>query len=515
MALRPTWLFCLVVAFSPVAAAQETVLLEGEVPGGDDTFFFLEFEVPEGIEEIEVAHTHVPAETSNVLDWGVDDPNGLRGWGGNNPENAIIGVRAASRSYVPGPIPAGTWRVTVGKARIEPNEPAGYSVEVTLRTTATLEPQPRAPYRDPGALSSGARWYAGDFHVHTRESGDARATLTTDEALEFAAGRGLDFVLLSEHNTVSGLTLYADAQARHPDVLIIPGQEFTTYLGHANAIGATEPVPYTVGTDGYSIADAIAAFRAQGALFSINHPVHPLPDCRGCNWDWGAASPPDMIDAIETQTGILRAMGFWEAQIEAGSRATAVAGSDDHQGGQGSSTVLPPIGTPTTMVYAAELSVSAIVEGVRSGRTVVKVAGPDAPMIETELSGPRVANTVFADRATLSAVVAGGEGRRLVIVKNGEPVDAVPIASDPFTYAISVEAPGAGEDRYRHEVQESSTAESYSSYVWLRKAADLPDNAASDGGGCSARGVHRGGVLASMLLLVAGWLVRRRIGCRL
>ncbi len=34
------------------------------------------------------------------------------------------------------------------------------------------------------------------------------------EALEFADGIGLDFIMLSEHNTNSGLTLYGSRAAR-------------------------------------------------------------------------------------------------------------------------------------------------------------------------------------------------------------------------------------------------------------------------------------------------------------
>ena len=487
-----------------VASAQEpTFHFEGPVPEGSDTFFFLEFDVPEGTAEIEVVHAHVPAQTDNVLDWGIDDPNGSRGWGGGNRENAIVGVEAASRSYIPGPMPAGMWRVAVGKAKIVPGEPAGYSVDVTLRGSPTLEPQSRAPYRDPGALNTEERWYAGDFHVHARESGDVRDTLTIDEALDFAETQGLDFVLLSEHNTISGSTLYKDAQERNPNVLIIPGQEFTTYGGHGNAIGATEAVAYTVGTDGYTIADAIDLFHQQDALFSINHPRHPLPECRGCAWDFEV--DPATIDAVEVQTGILPAVDFWEDLIETGSHAAAVGGSDDHRAGQAEPPVERPIGIPTTMVYTTELSVGAILEGIQSGRTVVKVFGPDGPMLETELSGERIGNTVFADTATLSVVVTGANGQSLRVIKNREVLQTVPISSDSFEHENTVEAPADGEDRYRHEVVEGRTRQTVGSYVWLRKGA-------SSGCSCRVPGSPSsdGVLLFSLLFLCAWWLLRRR-----
>ncbi len=453
---------------SGCASAQEPIHFEGEVPEGPDTFFFLEFEVPEGTAEIEVVHAHVPAETENILDWGLDDPNNSRGWGGGNLENAIVGIDAASRSYIPGPMQAGTWRVTVGKARIVPGEPAGYSVDVILRTSPTLGPQSRAPYEDPGVLSTEARWYAGDFHVHTRESGDTRDTLTIDEALDFAKTQGLDFVLLAEHNTISGFTFYEGAQARHPDVLILTGQELNTYDGHGNAIGSTESVPYTVGTDGYTIADAIEAFHEQDALFSINHPSFPLSDCIGCAWTLEV--DPATIDAVEVQTAIVPGVDFWEELIENGSHATAVAGSDDHRAGIDEGSLRTPTGTPTTLVYARELSVNAILEGVLGGRTVVKVVGPDGPMIESSMTGARVGNTVFADTAALGAVVTGGEGLTLRVIKNGSILQEVAISSDPFEHETTVDAPAEGEDRYRHEVVEGILRQSLSSYIWLSQS---------------------------------------------
>lgn len=444
--------------------STEEIHLEGIVPEGSETHFFVEFEVPEGIVEIEVRHDDL--STMNILDWGLDDPNGFRGWGGGNSEPAIVGIAAASRSYVPGPIPAGTWEVVVGKAQIA-QTPALYEIDIVLRTQATLEPQPREPYQDPGVLDDEARWYAGDFHVHTRQSGDA--TPTIPETLSFARGIGLDFVMLSEHNTNSGLTLYADAQPDFPDLLIIPGVEWTTYAGHANAIGATEWVDHKIGVRGMTAADAIQQYEDQGALFSINHPLSPgAPICIGCRWE--ITVDPTSIDGVEVQSGILPAVRFWEELCAEGSHAAAVGGSDDHRAGQGTGLLDSPIGTPTTMVFARELSVDAIVEAVRNGRTVVKVSGIDGPMIETALTGDRVGDTVYADASTLSAVVTRADGKSLQVIKNGEAIETVTIEGDPFMHETSVEAPPQGEDRYRYQVMTGNTTDTVGSYVWLRAA---------------------------------------------
>ena len=319
----------------------------------------------------------------------------------------------------------------VGKAKVR-ELPAHYSVRITLRATPTLAPQTaRQPYAAPAPLETGARWYAGDFHVHSRESGDARPPIS--QVLEFAASRGLDFVLLSEHNTTSQLSWYAAEQAAHPQVLLLPGAEFTTYAGHANAIGTTAWVNHRIGVEGATIAGAIENIHGQGALISINHPLLDVGDlCIGCGWHH-VVDPRD-IDGVEIQTGIFPGLSFWEDLVAQGSHAAAIGGSDDHSAGQDLGQFDSPIGMPTTMVYAEALSVDAIVQGVRDARTVVKIAGPEGPMIDSALTGQRVGDTVFADQSTLAATVTAATGMTLHEVKNGATVETVAISGDPFLH---------------------------------------------------------------------------------
>jgi hypothetical protein len=82
MPLHLAWIAAILVLAASAAGAQEPcpgLVLQGTVPDGPETHFFLPFEVPEGIAEIEVRHDDLSSE--NILDWGLDDPNGFRGWG--------------------------------------------------------------------------------------------------------------------------------------------------------------------------------------------------------------------------------------------------------------------------------------------------------------------------------------------------------------------------------------------------------------------------------------------------
>src|SRR5688572_28418197 len=276
------WAAVVVMLVPGSAGAAETLMpLDGGIAAGGLDHEFVEFEVPAGIVEIEVRHGD--GSDADILDWGLHDPQGFRGWGGGNDEPAIVGALAASRSYLPGPIEPGTWRVLIGKAKIV-TSPLPYALEVVLRDEVTLAPQPeRMPYQ-PTALGGQPRWYAGDFHVHSRESGDARPPI--GEIAEFARSRGLDFVELSDHNVLSQLDFIELAQQASPALLLVPGMEYTTYAGHVNAIGATAWVDHKIGQPEVTIAGAFAELHEQGALVSINHPALDLGDvCIGCAWD--------------------------------------------------------------------------------------------------------------------------------------------------------------------------------------------------------------------------------------
>jgi uncharacterized protein (TIGR03382 family) len=518
----------LVVSSGALAQDDPQVLvLDCEVPEEGD-FFELPFVVPDDVVEIEVRHetlpTSAPDQLTNILDWGVIGPDGFRGYGGGNTEPARIGEEAASRSYIPGPITPGTWRVYVGKARID-EPPGACNVEVELRFTAELDPQPeRAPYAPAAPLSHDARWYAGDFHVHSRESGDAFPTL--DEVADFALGRGLDFVMLSEHNTVSQLELYADAQARHPMLLFVPGIEITTYQGHANAIGVTEWIDHRLGFEGVTAQQTADDTHAQGGLFSISHPVLALGNaCIGCAWT--ATLDGDSVDAVEIQTGAYsvtgslffdNAIAFWEDLLAQGHRVAALGGSDDHSAGASSSPIQSPTGSPTTMVWAEELSVDAIMEGIRQGRTVVKLQGPEDPMLELDAEG-RDGDTVAAAETTLQIrvtdVPAGGASLRLV--RNGQAGPPVEVLGDPFVHEEQVLAPASGRDWIRAELWVTGAPRVVTSHLFLRAssgdAGAEPGELDGDGGGCGCDAAGLGGAppgAAGMLVLLLLLLRARR-----
>ncbi|NVB81100.1 MAG: PHP domain-containing protein, partial [Kofleriaceae bacterium] len=281
-----------------VAAVLSTMHYEGDVPVAGGDFVDVPFAVPAGTVEIQV--THSDGSDFVILDWGVWGPDGFRGWGGGLTDDAIIGVEQSSRSYLPGPITPGTWTVVIGKAKLDTSG-GHYSIDVVCRDNATLPVQPKAPF-SPVVLANERRWYKGDFHVHSVQSGDASASFADIATL--AKSEGLDFVNLSDHNTSSQHALIAAIQPSYPDFLFLRGSEITTYSGHGNSVGTSSYIEHRLGHNGRTVAGIVEDVAAQNAIFIVNHPMLDLGDqCIGCAWGHVDDTPWDKVAGMELITG--------------------------------------------------------------------------------------------------------------------------------------------------------------------------------------------------------------------
>jgi hypothetical protein len=485
-----------------IFAVLTMVHLEADIDAAGGDYVLVPFDVPANTVEIEIAHGDGSADV--ILDWGVWGPDGFRGWPGGLSDNAIIGVDESSRGYLEGPITPGTWTLVIGKAKL-PQGTAHYVVDITCRDNATLTPTARAAF-DPVVLSSEPRWYAGDFHVHSEESGDAVATL--DEIATLSRDRGLDFVALTDHNTTSHLPRIAAAQAAIDDFLFLRAAEVTTYGGHGNAIGISSYVDHRVGLDGVNASTIVADVVAQDAIFIVNHPTLDLGTaCIGCAWSH-ADTPWESVSGIEILTGPYEivialftpsALALWDEQLDAGHRIAAIGGSDDHRAGVGSSSTQAPIGSPTTLVYASSLSEAAIRDGVAAGRTIVKLRGPDDPDVDFTIGDAMIGDTVTGiSTIPVHARVVGGDGMSLVIYRDGVATDTVDVVGDDFTADLDLDARG-GLERLRLQLELANPVV-VTSHIYVDGIAPSPD------GGCCHGGP--GNIAPGAFVFVA--LLRRR-----
>ena len=358
-------------------------LLQRSVPGSAaGSYIEIPFECPDDAALLRVA-IEVQGGPDTVIDFGLLDPFGVRGWSGGARREAVVGPQLATPGYRPGPLAPGRWAVLLGAYAV-PAEGCAVSARIAY-------------------LPSGARWLRGELHVHTVHSDGNDAPWQVAEAI---ADLGLDFVALTDHNNA---TAARDFPVR-PDVFAITGMEWTTLKGHCNLLGSPEPLDdFRVQTTGQARA-GIAEARARGAFVSVSHPFDD--SCKGCDWGWGLDLD---FDAVEIWNGPWRpcnqaALAWWQQELALGRRLPAVGGSDRH-----GSHPWVRYGMPTNWVIAAAPTAGAVLDALRLGRVALSVE-PAGPLLDLRCGAHVQGDLVPAgdpDGVELRARVRVGDRLRL------------------------------------------------------------------------------------------------------
>ncbi|MFM9327318.1 CehA/McbA family metallohydrolase [Paenibacillus mesotrionivorans] len=288
----------------------------------------------------------LPSPKTTIVDLGIRDSAGMRGWSGGARSFFEIGPEEATPGYLPGEVTAGEWKVLLGAYRI-PAAGCRVILEVQLAEA-------------PG------RWLKGELHAHTNHS-DGHYSLP--EAIKLAEQAGLDFLALTDHNTAS------QNLARHrleTDLTLIPAMELTTLSGHCNLYGLEAPISDFRSLHPEDTIQLLTSAKERGAYISLNH-----PHCSNCGWTWGFDVPHDWVEVWNGpwREDNLRTLVWWQEQLEAGRRLTAVGGSDFHR-------PHPYIrhGSPCNWIFAHGRSVDAILRAVDRGRVTLSHS-PEGPRL--------------------------------------------------------------------------------------------------------------------------------------
>jgi predicted metal-dependent phosphoesterase TrpH len=114
-----------------------------------------------------------------------------------------------------------------------------------------------------------------DLHMHTDHSPDC--VTPVEVLLETARDRGLGAIAITDHNEVSGALEARRIAAGMDDIKVIVAEEVkTAEQGEVIGLFLEEKIP-----KGMTMAETIAAIRAQGGLVYVPHPFdrfHSVPD---------------------------------------------------------------------------------------------------------------------------------------------------------------------------------------------------------------------------------------------
>jgi hypothetical protein len=376
-------------------SARTNIVLEGVVRGSQNhSYVQASFHVPAGTERVTITYAYTGREQHTALDLGLLDPDELRCWSGGNKSTLTVGLSDATPSCLPGPIPTGTWNVLLGVPNIRAGVESHYTIHVELSRTGAVAALPEV-LREP--LRPGPAWFRGDLHMHTAHS-DGQCPNQSGKmvpcpvffTVDAAARRGLDFIAITDHNATSQYDAMRELQPYFDKLLLIPGREITTFQGHINFLGSTDFIDFRL--DGKHVPDVNALLRSAarvGAITSINHPLSPSGEiCMGCGFTPSTPVNMKLLTGVEAVNGGSLREGqnhvpFWNKQLDRGCRLTGIGGSDNHR------PMMPldqvgSIGSPTTVVYAENLSAPAIIDGIRAGHVFVDLAGTRDRILEVK-----------------------------------------------------------------------------------------------------------------------------------
>ena len=371
-------------------AAPPDIVLQGKITGTQNkTWQEVPFEVPAEVHRISVDFSYTGKENKTALDLGIADPERFRGYSGGNKSHFTIGESDATPSYLPGAIPPGTWKLLISVPNIRTSQTSDYRAEIRFNSKVEDGSFTQVP------LETGLRWYRGDLHMHTAHSDGScvsqsgrRVPCPVFVTAEAAAAHGLDFIAITDHNATSHYNDMRELQPYFDRLLLIPGREITTFWGHFNIFGTTQYIDYRAVKDGSrSVNSILRDAREVGAITSVNHAEAPGGEiCMGCRWE--PPSPVDMTlftasEVINGGSHTLFSTSFWDDQIASGQHLTGIGGSDSHNGA-----ALPgepgAVGWPTTVVEASELSVPAILDGIRRGRAFIDLTASHDKLLDIE-----------------------------------------------------------------------------------------------------------------------------------
>ena len=244
-------------------------------PEGEKSFVEIPFEVGADIERIEIAYHFPFGGGGSVIDLGVAQNGRMRGWSGSERGFITLEEDRATPGYDCGPLP-GSWHAVLGIVKIGP----ACKVDLKIRL-----------------INKRQRWLVGELHSHSEHSDGG---VTVLDAIHRARAGGLDFLAITDHNTISQNTIRPD----DPGILVIPAMELTSFWGHTNFLGLAKPVADWRCRGPHEVVDRMAATPEKGdygrlsVMLQWRYDVEPLFDVPPESFD----PPPKVMSAIVRMT---------------------------------------------------------------------------------------------------------------------------------------------------------------------------------------------------------------------
>lgn len=362
----------------------------------------LVFEVPPSTTRITGKFSYEPKRAENALfdhlvSLSIFGPDGARGARHNNPDmDFSIDAMRATPGYVAGTIEPGTWTVFMDTFRVLGPGTVECVLDIEFESGA-IDTVPIAPSAK--IYDKGIGWYRGDLHAHTWHSD---ASWDIPDLVNWAKKYRLDFITLTDHNTVSGHTEFL--RNTDSDLLTMGGVELTTHQGHALSLGGRHWQEWRVGqVSGKTMPMIVSEVMHRGDLFVIAHPMAPGdPSCTGCRWEYDDMMPGP-AKLVEIWNGGVwsdyneEGLQIYYQWLRAGHRLLITAGTD-HHGEEDSGAAFG-----FNNVWAVARTERAILDAVMAGRNYLS-SGPKLVLIMETVAGQDVVMGGTAENVKLANI---------------------------------------------------------------------------------------------------------------
>jgi hypothetical protein len=405
------FIFALILFSIPLLAPAQTfekTVLIAPPKENESRYFYVPFDVPAGAKSVSVNYEYDRANGANVLDLGVFDSSfskdksdlpGFRGWSGGRRNSIFISENEATNGYIAGKLPSGQWRVIFGLYKVAP---AGVSVTIKVKINE-VEPAARKQLTEEKAVvfdfpkseriapptAGGYTWFRGDLHAHTFHSD---GNWTIKGILDYTQANNLDFVGITEHNTFSHHAEIDALAVNYKNLLVLRGEEVTTYGGHFNVWGLpkNELIDFRVAPkDTRRLQTVVDRVRKLGLIASLNHPT---ARCGGCDWSYGDWAK---MDSVEIWNGAWdfqdeAALKKWDESLQKGQKIPVIGSSDTH---------VPPlaenknglaVGIPTNHAGMKSLTQNELLAAIKNGRVWISDAPTNYSLEFSAFNGTRI-----------------------------------------------------------------------------------------------------------------------------
>ena len=353
----------------------------------------------------------------------------------------------------------------------------------------------------------------GDVSTCTGSQAPQSAPFGPSDAYQFALGRGLDFLMTSEHNHLfdgstgtnasanpvtvkalyqSGLSAATNFNAAHPNFLALYGMEWGVISGggHLNIFGSNELLGWETNSSGQLLADTLTAkgdytslytlMKQRGLVGQFNHPASTGQfNVNGV--DLGYTVDGDTVMALcevlntsafssnitETETGRSTYESACQKLLEAGYHVAFTTDQDNHCANWGASYTNR---TGVLLANGITLTRDTFISALKSRRVFASM-DKNSQLILTangHIMGERFTN---AGALTLVANFANSVGRTVASV---QMLEGVPgrngTVSTLSSIATTTITPGIGEHYYYAKVTQDDGKTLWSAPIWVTQS---------------------------------------------